>query len=497
MRFLEIRRTGREPQPADFDHDFPALIARTLSDLPPDERHILRSVALLDAFDLALATRVAGTAHEAPTTRLIERPFVRENPFGLWPYHLHGLIRSTVRNADDQADDRWSPRNWQQAAGRALSALGEQWTTGTGRDRILLVSCLRQGLNLARDFRLELGWLAEAAWSYVSDSVWEPLAPPAGPESASTLETAADALVELLSALARRQHEHRERAADRLAAVTGTGLLPADLHEMAVCYSANIQRDLGRSEASRRGMQLVADGGGRLAPVARRGLAHLARLAGDFPTAYDTARTLGWEGRHHRVGGDIWWPHGDVTRSATAYEAARLEAEQHGVVGEHATSQAQRAFVLAFTNPERADDEVELARHLITGLNLRQTGHTIEIATLVRDAGTQRDLEDRARILREEIHTSGITHAAAALELAMCFHHAVLDNDHAFTTAIARLRDLPQGGDHAYYVDTAHFMADLSPNGASGARWLDGEQPTRNRWRTLVTARREYLRNAR
>ncbi|MEW2085674.1 hypothetical protein [Streptomyces sp. NPDC005283] len=174
-----------------------------------------------------------------------------------------------------------------------------------------------------------------------------------------------------------------------------------------------------------------------------------------------------------------------------------MEAEQHGVAGERATSQAQRAFVLAFTNPEPADDEIELARHLITGLNLRQTGHTIEIATLVRDSGTQPDLEDRARILREEIHTSGITQAAAILELAMCFHHAVLGNDHAVTTAIARLRDLPQGGDHAYYVDIAHFMVSLSLSGASSARWLDGEQATRSRWRTLVTERREYLRNAR
>lgn len=52
-------------------------------------------------------------------------------------------------------------------------------------------------------------------------------------------------------------------------------------------------------------MQLVADGGGRLAPGARRGLVHLARLAGNFPTAYDPARTLGWAGRQHRVEGDI------------------------------------------------------------------------------------------------------------------------------------------------------------------------------------------------
>lgn len=497
MRFLEIRRTGREPLPADFDHDFGALIARTLSDLTPEERHVLRSVALLDAFDLALATRAAGMTHEAPAMRLIERPFVRENAFGLWPYHLHGLIRSTVRNADDQADDRWSPRDWHQAATRALAALGEQWTTGTGRDRVLLVSCLGQGLLLARDFRLGLGWLADAAWSYVSDSVWEPLAPPTRTDSASTLETAADALVELLSALARRQHEHRERTAERLAAVAGSGLLPADLHEMAVYYLAKAQRDLGRSEASRRGMQLVADGGGRLAPAARRGLAHLARLAGDFPTAYATARTLGWEGRHHRVEGDIWWPHGDMNRAASAYASARTEAEQHGVAGERATSQAQRAFVVAFTDPDQADDELHLAEQLLTGLDLRATTLTTRIAALVRDAGTTGDLEDRARVLRTEISVSGLASAEVTLEFAMCFHHAVLGVDDAVTASIARLREVTQGGDYAYYVDIAHFMANHSLSGDSAARWLDGEQATRSRWRELVTARREYLRNAR
>ncbi|WP_323181428.1 hypothetical protein [Streptomyces sp. NBC_00154] len=228
MRFLEIRRTGRTPQPADFDINFPALIARTLSDLTPDERHVLRSVALLDSFDLPLATRAAGMTHEAPALRLVERPFVRENPIGMWPFHLHALIRSTIRTADDQTDDRWSPHDWQQAAERAFAGVGEQWATSTAPGRMLLVGCLRQGLAVARDFRLELGWLAEATWQYVSDSVWEPLAPPASQDPTDTLEleTPADALMETLSALARRQHEHRERTVTRLTTVINTRLLP-------------------------------------------------------------------------------------------------------------------------------------------------------------------------------------------------------------------------------------------------------------------------------
>ncbi|MEU1949793.1 ATP/GTP-binding protein, partial [Streptomyces sp. NPDC020125] len=163
-RFLEIRRT-REPQPADFDHTFPALLARALSDLTADERHVLRSVSLLDAFDLDLATRAAGLTQQAPARRLTERPIVTENSYAPWPYHLHGAIRSAVTEADDHTDDRWTPADWHQAATRALAALGDQWAANAALtpSRTLLVSCLRQGLRLARDLRLtDLAWLTEA-----------------------------------------------------------------------------------------------------------------------------------------------------------------------------------------------------------------------------------------------------------------------------------------------------------------------------------------------
>ncbi|MFE9298396.1 hypothetical protein [Streptomyces niveus] len=297
------------------------------------------------------------------------------------------------------------------------------------------------------------------------------------------MTTAADVLVELLAALARRQHEHRERTAERLTAVVATGLLPADLHEMALYYLAKAHRDLGRSDDSRRGMQRVADGGGRLAPAARRGLAHLARLAGDFPAVREIVQGLGWAGRHHRVLGDVWWPQGDMTRAATAYAAARDEAETHGVVGERATAQAQRAFVLAFTHPGRADDELHLGDQLLTGLDLRATTLTTRIAALVRDAGTTGDLDDRVRVLRTEIGVTGLLDAQVTLELAACFHHAVTGAHDELALTISRLRDLTRNGDHAYYTDIAHFMGGLPLDGASPARWLDTEQATRQQWR--------------
>ncbi|MFE7529113.1 ATP/GTP-binding protein [Kitasatospora sp. NPDC057542] len=508
MRFLEIRRT-RTPTPADFDHDFPALVARTLQDLTPDERHVLRAVSLLDAFDVPLAATAAGMAHQAAALRLAERPFVRENPLALWPYHLHAVVRSTIRRADDHTDDRWSDQDWAGAAVRAFGAIGDQWAAGASSGRMLLVACLRQGLTLARDHRLDLGWLAAAAWAYVSDSVWEPLAPPTPAAldgqpavgepaaGAAALQTPADALVETLSTIAARQRQHRTHTADRLTRVIDSGLLPADLTDMALYYRAKAHRDLGRTGASRQGMQQVAAGTTRLAPAARRGLAHLARLDGDFPTALAAAQNLGWAGRQHRVLGDLWWVHAEMDQAAAAYEAARTDAEQHAVAGERATSQAQLAFVRAFTDPETADDDLDLATQLLAGLDLRATTLTTRIAALVRDAGTGgQDFLDRVALLDAEVRASGVRAARTTLALAVCFHHAILDDD-GLDTAIRDLDQLTRDHDYAYYTDIAHFMAGRPLQFPSPARWFDGQGPVRDRWRALVTARQNRVQGTR
>ncbi|WP_369234321.1 hypothetical protein AB5J56_21205 [Streptomyces sp. R21] len=79
-------------------------------------------------------------------------------------------------------------------------------------------------------------------------------------------------------------------------------------------------------------------------------------------------------------------------------------------------------------------------------------------------------------------------------QLALCFHHAVLDAQDDLAIGITRLRELTQSGDYAYYVDIAHFMAGLPlPERTARARWIDGEQQTRERWRHLVTTRRNQL----
>ncbi|MFJ5879148.1 hypothetical protein ACIQD1_31030 [Streptomyces sp. NPDC093088] len=329
---------------------------------------------------------------------------------------------------------------------------------------------------------IECHWLSAAEHAWVFDELIAPsyLNGIIGRDDYDTvpghLTTPAEAFAKLLSALARRQHEHRSVTADRLTALTRAGLLPDELHEMAVYYLAKAQHDLGRSAGSRLGMRYVADGGGRLAPAARRGLTHLARLAGDFPTAYALVPSLGWPGRHHRVDGDIWWPHGDMHRAATTHEAARTEAEQHGVAGERATCQAQRAFALAFTDPHLADDELDLAEQLLAGLDLRATTLTVAIAALVRDAGTDTDVPGRAEVLRAEIRTAGLLAPEALLDLALAFHHAVRD-DAPGSTAAAGLLEQRAGGDYAYYADLAAFMTGR-PAPSATARWIEEEEET-------------------
>ncbi|MEY9997515.1 tetratricopeptide (TPR) repeat protein [Streptomyces sp. V4I8] len=500
-RYLEIRRTGRNPVPADFDHTFPALIARTLSDLTTDERHVLRSASLLDAWDLDLATQAAGLTHQSAARRLIERPMISEDPHAVWPYHLHGAIRTALRTGDDHLEDQWTAADWHQAAVRALAALGRQWQDASSvvPSRTLLVAYLRQGLRLARDHRLDdLAWLTDAAYAYTDDSVWEPIAPPAQTPALGDAaqqpgpDTPADALAELLATIARRQHEHRERTAERLTAVLDAGLLFGELTELALYYRAKVHKDLGRTDAALDGYCQVADADGRLAPRARRGLANLARIRGDFPAALAAIPTLGWKGRHHRVLGHIHFPHGDMDRAIAAFDAARTEAEQHNAPGERAIAQTLLSLACAFTDPTRADDELALAHQLLGQLDQRATTLLAQVAALVRDAGTN-DVTDRAAVLRTEIAVAGLAWLTPLLEVTLVFHHAVRGAQDDLTATIDRLHEATANGDFAYYVHIAAAMGDLPQPSGSAVQWLDDEPTVRARWRSLVTARQHHL----
>jgi hypothetical protein len=190
----------------------------------------------------------------------------------------------------------------------------------------------------------------------------------------------------------------------------------------------------------------------------------------------------------------VWWVQGEPARAAAAYQAGRIEAEQHAKAGEAAHNQALRALAIAFYDPHQADDEIHLAEQLLAHLDLRATTINAAIAVLIRDAGTP-TLDDRVRALHTELDIAGLTSMTPTLELAAAFHQAVLEDHDGLSATISRLRELTQDGDYAYYIDIASFTAGRPlPAEHTAPQWLDGEQATHERWHTLVTTRRDHLR---
>ncbi|ONK11303.1 hypothetical protein STBA_20340 [Streptomyces sp. MP131-18] len=492
MRFLDLyRRNGRTPAVHELDLDFPALVVRTFRDLPPETRRVLRSVSLLDFFSISLATAASGLDHDAPAMDLVERPFVDADPAAPWPFRLHDLIRETVREADSTSEDRWSDADWQRAALRTFHALGGE----ADRDRTRLVASLRQGLRLANEYRLDLGWLEEAAFQYVADSLWEPLGA-AGTDvnDSASITTPAHALSVTLVAIADRQRRHRSLTAETLRAVLASGQLPAVLRELPQYFLAECDRDLGNFQASLAGMQQVIGVGGRLAATAARGQAHLARRVGRFPQVRDAAETLGAEGRRDRVLGDLWWSQGAIAPACSSYAAGRDEALSTGQPGEAALSQACLAFAAAFQDRPRAAEQISRAHELLGQATIRWAEIQVRIAELVRDAGMAPDLPERAEQVAALAQEAGLSSSVAYAHLAGCFHAAVLGSPSLLAEARDRLRASVRGEEFAYLLELAHLMAgDPPPPGLPAAQWLDGRQQTQARWTALVADRQREV----
>ncbi|MFB6534863.1 hypothetical protein ACFCY8_21245 [Streptomyces noursei] len=491
MRFLDLyRRQGRPPQAEEFNLDFPALVARTFRDLSPQVRQVLRAVSLLDAFSVELAAAAAGLDHDAPALDLVERPFVDSDPTAPWPYRLHALIRDAVREADSTSEDRWSPADWQRAAQRAFQALGRQ----AAGDRARLVAALRQGLRLARDYDLDLGWLVDAAFRYVDDFIWEPLELPAdqeGERGAEALDSPATALAAALSAIAQRQRQHRSRTAERLQAVLDSEQLPASVTELPRYFLAECHRDLGNFQSSLDGMQQVVDGGGRLASTANRGLAHLARRVGRFPQVREAAKNLGMEGRGERTLGDLWWTQGSIGPACASYAASRDDALHNGQRGEAALSQACLAFAAAFQDRPRAAEQIARAHDLLETAAIRWAEIHTRAAELIRDAGVAPDLPQRAAALGDLAREAGLTSSVAYIRFATCWHAVTLNSPVLLKQARQQLRECVHGEEFAYLAELSYLMAgEEPPADLPRAQWLDGAEQTKARWVALAADRR-------
>ncbi|MFE3794010.1 phosphotransferase [Nocardia tengchongensis] len=491
MRFQDVlARTGAAPGPEEFQRDFPALVARIMRDLSPDERTVLRTVSLLDAFSIDLATTASRLPRDSAALNLVERPFItydRESP---WPYRLHELLRTAVRAADAATEDRWSPADWRRAAQSTFTALRDQVPTASGyRSRRQLMACLTQGLWLACEFDLEPGWLLEAAWRYVLESIWEPLALPA-PDS----DGAAAAIARTLHAISLGQRAHRRDSVDELSAVLSIAGLPPSVEDLTRYYLGENQRHLGLYRESADNMRHVAAGDSPLARQALRGLSHIARHLGDFPEALSTIEALDHDTHYFRALGHLWWVHGEITLACSAYHAARQVALDQDQPGPAALAQAGLAFAAAFDDPARATSQIALANALLHGLNQTWSQAQVSTAVLLQAAGSDNGLAGHAAELEYSYTRAGLGSALAYLRFAVCYHHAIRGEQPELRAALASLEESTSDGEYQYLVDIVRHLAGIEADpDHSGPQWIGGTDSVVGRWRGMVAARRAAL----
>jgi len=495
MRFLDLyQRTGSVPGPEEFRWEFPALVARIVRDLSPGERTVLRTVSLLNSFTVDLATAASGRPHDADALNLVERPFITKDPDAPWPYRMHDLVRSSIREADSTTEDRWSPADWRRTAQRTLDALGDQLPpAGEQGQRRRLMACLSQGLRLACDYDLPLGWLVGAAWRYAAESVWEPVEVPVSLQQAESGNAAVN-LALTMRTIARRQRVHRRQTCDELTAILDSGALPDEAVDLARYYLAECQRHLGDYESSTENMRQVAAGSSPMAGDAARGLAHIARHLGDFPTALEGTEALEHNTRYYRALGHLSWVHGRMAQACAEYGQARDLALAEPNAGQAALAQASLSLAASFEDRALAAAQIALAEDLLSGIRQNWSETHVGIARLVRDAGIDADMPDRAAGLALQAEEGGLGSSVAYIRLAVCFHHAVRNESAELAAARRVLGGSADGGEYAYLLEISHFFDGTEPPAdLRRARWIGGTEAAAVRWRALVEDRRSVF----
>jgi hypothetical protein len=494
--YLQMVASDVEPDPDDFSGGFPALVTRVLRDLTPDERRLIRILSLLDSFDAPLAAAIAELPSEAAAIGLTQLAFVDMDEAAPFPYAIHRLLREQVRQSDS-GPDAFSAADWARYAAGAFDELGARFAeVGRARDRPLVISVLNQALRLADEFDLPVGWTADAAYSYIEDSLWEnslrPLVrlPPV---------TAAAALAQTLLAITNRQVDGRHHTATVLTGLLESGLLVGDGRDLATYYAAEALREIGEGERSESLLRSLISRDTRIADLAVKGMVHRLRRRGRFADALELIRSRPESGMWIQMAGTLYWSQGMLDEAKSAYLASRDRSLADGLPGQAAEIAGCLAFVCGLSAVH--DDDADLVAAGVTVL--RQSRNTwarlmaqlgAALLTATGDAGTSEQLA----AIEGDGRTAGLTSIQAYARFLNCLNAALSGDDTRLLAARAALTELG-ADDFRWLVEVVDFWLGVDPSceeHGEASDWLGGAAAARARWRRLVADRRRGLARA-
>lgn len=491
--YLQMVESGVEPDPDDFSGGFPALVTRVLRDLTPDERRLIRILSLLDSFDARLAAAIAQLPSEAAAIALTRRAVIDIDETAPFPYAIHRLLREQVRQSDS-GPDAFSAADWARYAARAFDELGARFAeVEPAGDRSLVIGVLNQALRLADEFDLPVGWMADAAYSYIEDSLWEsslrPLVrlPPA---------TSAAALAQTLLAITARQVDGRHQTATVLTGLLESGLLVGDARDLATYYAAEAFREIGEGERSEALLRSLISRDTRIADLAIKGMVHRLRRRGRFADALKLIRSRPENGMWIQMAGTLYWSQGMLDEAKSAYAASRDRFLADGKPGHAAEVAGCLAFVCGLSAIHHDDAALVAAGVTV----LRQSRNTwarlmaqlgAALLTATGDALTSEQLA----AIEGDGQTAGLTSIRAYARFLDCLNAALSGDDTRLLAARGALTELG-ADDFRWLVEVVDFWlgADLSREERGEAfDWLDGPDAARTRWRRLVADRRGSL----
>lgn len=493
MRYMNLADPDGKVPPEEFDTAFAVLVSRIMRDLDDEECRLLEATSLLSHFDRALSVEAAGgSIADAQFRRFARRPFVVTSESSMWPYRIHDAVRSILNENIEVEHGRWSPRERHAAALRAFRHAGGQLTNAIAeRDRPTLFVGLGQFLALAREYRLEPGWLGEAAFALHESSSWQSVLPDDLADGDITSD--ADAIAVGLAVISRRRTADREWLIRRLDEVLRWRLLDGDLTDLFVRYRSHALRRLGRYDDALTGYRQIARRSGRLASEAEWNIIRHYAVHGSFRTAIDEfENTQNTRAGTIRLIGNIHRDNAVFTEAETRYIQAAETAEHAREDGRRSLCLSDLALVRAWRDTPDVERDVQRAYDAARGTGRRQPYQQGALAMAITMAGrdSQR-FDSHLAEYRSRSRAARMAENDVLAAVVEAFNAAVTGRTRQLRSAARDVERVSDSlGIYGFWRDIVRWWQGLDARDASAYEWLGGAEAARQRWTAVIEQRR-------